>query len=140
PPRMWGRQRNKSSRLPETRNTPTHVGKTRSAGISSRVISKHPHACGEDEREYRLQSSPLETPPRMWGRLPDLRRSQPEVRNTPTHVGKTLFCTCLTQAFEKHPHACGEDPSAPRRNRHHRETPPRMWGRLATNVSLGVPP
>ncbi len=135
---MWGRQTIKSLRDWKAGNTPTHVGKTCSKkGVRSNE-GKHPHACGEDINFCFGQRAGEETPPRMWGRLPQGRHCAPEVRNTPTHVGKTWLSACQTQPIRKHPHACGEDQSRAQSQAVVMETPPRMWGRHQHIVSSGV--
>jgi len=50
PPRMWGRRASSKRALFENRNTPTHVGKTKSKRTNAKSIKKHPHACGEDAK------------------------------------------------------------------------------------------
>ena len=70
-----------------------------------------------------------ETPPRMWGRQNILLLLMKELRNTPTHVGKTQAFGTLKEYTEKHPHACGEDRVNLSACYNMVETPPRMWGR-----------
>ena len=72
-----------------------------------------------------------ETPPRAWGRPRLLSRLRTNFRNTPTGVGKTLFCSHSVYSFWKHPHGRGEDCSFSTGNPQSRETPPRAWGRLS---------
>ncbi len=134
PPRMWGRLAPKKAFAQTRGNTPTHVGKTTLLRHISREVRKHPHACGEDINFCFGQRAGEETPPRMWGRLPQGRHCAPEVRNTPTHVGKTWLSACQTQPIRKHPHACGEDQSRAQSQAVVMETPPRMWGRPGTGT------
>ena len=58
---------------------------------------------------------------------------KPEIRNTPTHVGKTAMFSLQKLARKKHPHARGEDRHRMARARRSVETPPRTWGRLRGN-------
>ena len=51
------------------------------------------------------------------------------MRNTPTHVGKTLTLFLGGASCRKHPHARGEDENTPRERARAMETPPRTWGR-----------
>ena len=76
-----------------TRNTPTHVGKTRSTSPAPRAGEKHPHARGEDLSKTRSRARKPETPPRTWGRHLPYSWAASFSRNTPTHVGKTLICS-----------------------------------------------
>ena len=48
PPRMWGRLFLQPLVTEKVRNTPTHVGKTKSKASPIYTGKKHPHACGED--------------------------------------------------------------------------------------------
>ena len=50
-----------------------------------------------------------ETPPRAWGRLEEKKFYNPNFRNTPTSVGKTLESPLAIAGDEKHPHERGED-------------------------------
>ena len=93
PPRTWGRQALPLWKEAKTRNTPTHVGKTRSGLLIADSAEKHPHARGEDFLAVKSFFFLLETPPRTWGRLM-VHGLRPLVdRNTPTHVGKTLLAS-----------------------------------------------
>ncbi len=91
-------------------NTPTHVGKTRecSAAISF-GLETPPRMWGRPTLGNARQQVIEETPPRMWGRQSHPANLDPEIRNTPTHVGKTLRHYTNLLRTRKHPHACGED-------------------------------
>ena len=91
PPRTWGRQSSRISGNAERRNTPTHVGKTKSKKVKKSHKRKHPHARGEDYLSVCTVLLMLETPPRTWGRLLYRTSRTKAARNTPTHVGKTDF-------------------------------------------------
>ena len=130
PPRTWGRRKHVSHGNLLTGNTPTHVGKTQSEPFHRSKVWKHPHARGEDSVKEVIPTIAPETPPRTWGRqerAPDIFLS---VRNTPTHVGKTVDGAEVLPLFEKHPHARGEDFQAALKRDGKEETPPRTWGRL----------
>ena len=110
PPRTWGRPTSTSRHVKISRNTPTHVGKTRCVGSFFTYW--------------------METPPRTWGRLEGAYPPLDRYRNTPTHVGKTVRCRDLRSHQRKHPHARGEDFSYSVSTNRRVETPPRTWGRL----------
>ena len=109
PPRTWGRQSSRISGNAERRNTPTHVGKTKSKKVKKSHKRKHPHARGEDYLSVCTVLLMLETPPRTWGRLCYGLSVVHAVGNTPTHVGKTSTPFVLFHGLRKHPHARGED-------------------------------
>ena len=77
-------------RAPICGNTPTHVGKTLFRPQDVPREEKHPHARGEDFAVVRVCQPTEETPPRTWGRHPAVTDAGDALRNTPTHVGKTL--------------------------------------------------
>ena len=61
------------------------------------------------------------------------------LRNTPTHVGKTISQQSIPAKSQKHPHARGEDLDEVLAGPGKEETPPRTWGRLRAygHLSLG---
>ncbi len=100
------------------------------ASVSSTASCRDPpHACGEDTRSAIPPQMMEETPPRMWGRPISISISSSLIRNTPTHVGKTLTGTFTRTNTEKHPHACREDQQGFCQYALRQETPPHMWGR-----------
>ena len=112
PPRTWGRPVRAAMRRDTTGNTPTHVGKTHTRMRSKKLMEKHPHARGEDRRKWMTGEYQGETPPRTWGRPGSAEERAANVRNTPTHVGKTQPPAQPEIYFRKHPHARGEDPES----------------------------
>ena len=91
------------------RNTPTHMGKTLKDIASAKMMQKHPHAHGEDPILFHRFLQSIETPPRTWGRLPRTFFHCRPLRNTPTHMGKTITAPFDKDRPRKHPHAHGED-------------------------------
>ena len=136
PPRMWGRRNTRRNSAEICRNTPTHVGKTKTDASDSDPSEKHPHACGEDGDDAQVLQVIPETPPRMWGRPHGRFYGLGRGGNTPTHVGKTRINPPQRHTHKKHPHACGEDASASKCTASSPETPPRMWGRHAGRCVL----
>ena len=57
------------------------------------------------------------------------------MRNTPTHVGKTLLSLIYICIFWKHPHSRGEDALSASESRLKAETPPLTWGRHGNSFS-----
>ena len=119
----------------DTRNTPTHVGKTHGGVPRQEHEKKHPHARGEDSSPASGLPQRRETPPRTWGRL--FRAFSPKFskRNTPTHVGKTFGLSFSFLHFWKHPHARGEDYLTASISSVLMEAPPRTWGRRDDFIS-----
>ena len=84
---------------------------------------------GEDLSKLFLSLFKIETPPRAWGRLPDVNKAALLARNTPTCVGKTKPLTNTGATIKKHPHVRGEDHRDSAGRVRGAETPPRAWGR-----------
>ncbi len=105
------------------------MGKTLTFLALAHRRQKHPHARGEDINLLGVGTSKTETPPRTWGRRRSFTSSMLSVRNTPTHVGKTPSLDEIVCAYQKHPHARGEDRAVVVVWFPVLETPPRTWGR-----------
>ena len=90
PPRTWGEPGKYMPLTKVGRNTPTHVGRTKCRGYATEQISKHPHARGENALQCWCHPMTQETPPRTWGEHCLTDTMQQLVRNTPTHVGRTM--------------------------------------------------
>lgn len=112
------------------RMKPKHPMRVGKAKLKSAFIHARPHVRGEDPAPVRGFPAPSETPPRTWGRPVRAAMRRDTTGNTPTHVGKTHTRMRSKKLMEKHPHARGEDPEAPKNGRQMLETPPRTWGRL----------
>ena len=105
------------------------MGKTLFNADALMGTKKHPHSRGEDVDIVDRECEWPETPPLTWGRPSWREIKGMQVRNTPTHVGKTQKCIhdCMTQ--KKHPHSRGEDFILKLQRSQKRETPPLTWGR-----------
>ena len=137
PPRVWGRPENSKASMCAKRNTPTGVGKTYGSFTWLSIWRKHPHGCGEDNGDSPCFLTPLETPPRVWGRPPATAAASRLIRNTPTGVGKTTTPRLRLSLTQKHPHGCGEDVARLFSDWFASETPPRVWGRH--HIGMCVP-
>ena len=91
PPRTWRGQSSSAVRSTFTRNTSTHVERTRLRSECQARSRKHLHARGEDAGFIYRSAAGDETPPRTWrGPSPALRKGI-HFRNTSTHVERTFF-------------------------------------------------
>ena len=129
PPRAWGRHTIRNTHLARLRNTPTCVGKTRTAKNRKGQAWKHPHVRGEDIFIGNDPTWAAETPPRAWGRPPEDSQHVVDSGNTPTCVGKTKVRNLRCNTRWKHPHVRGEDADLAEEAFKNSETPPRAWGR-----------
>ena len=78
------------------------------------------------------------TPPRVWGKLKQVTIFSVTCRYTPTRVGKTVPGIVRTIEIQVHPHACGENRMTKWTRGMAKGTPPRVWGKLAGEVSPPV--
>ena len=69
-PTPVGKTRESKADCSEPRYTPTPVGKTVLGQTGCRLITVHPHACGENGMMALLIGAALGTPPRLWGKRP----------------------------------------------------------------------
>ena len=127
---MRGRRPERAGRGHLIRNTPAYAGKTRFCIFLFLVYWKHPRVCGEDRTGAAVPAAPLETPPRMRGRLFIVDLNLLMVGNTPAYAGKTASLRVIDPPSQKHPRVCGEDSHIFPPPRLPPETPPRMRGRL----------
>ena len=109
PPRMRGKLQSISSARRGRRITPAHAGKT--DAVMTRVFGEkdHPRACGENSCESCITLSYRGSPPRMRGKRHPMFEFLRELRITPAHAGKTLFCRRHITSLPDHPRACGEN-------------------------------
>ena len=158
PPRAWGEHRPEPQHLSPQRHTPTGVGKT---GLSSRGISDcrhtptgvgrttsrrctrwrratHPHGRGENVARTVQTVTHLDTPPRAWGKPQLLMKSDPDIRHTPTGVGKTPSIVLDAGVATTHPHGRGENTKSGSAAGFGGDTPPRAWGKLSREQHLGI--
>ena len=149
PPRVWGNLPPILRTAPQSRFTPTRVGKStpRRSPAGGRAV--HPHACGEIVGDHAATDRSHGSPPRVWGNRRGRDRHGGPARFTPTRVGKSISPVNSTRhpigspprvwgnrrlgstsarRSTVHPHACGEIHS----HHHHHPgaggSPPRVWG------------
>ncbi len=129
PPRTWRRPLAAIAVKARCRNTSTHVEKTYRPAFPRLQEWKHLHARGEDEAAEEMRSRLAETPPRTWRRQRQHNEIAKEMRNTSTHVEKTVTARRRQRACGKHLHARGEDLMSASLWVERPETPPRTWRR-----------
>ena len=88
-PRMWGTLLQRTNRRLRYRFIPTHVGNTIGARRAYRIVTVHPHACGEHRAFSTSTLSVCGSSPRMWGTRQRLEVHHRMQRFIPTHVGNT---------------------------------------------------
>ena len=110
PPHVWGKHNQRNDVHDAYRITPTCVGKAIIALPNVPPRTDHPHMCGESIRQSIADLLISGSPPHVWGKLSALTVAKPEIRITPTCVGKALQSPVNTPVMKDHPHMCGESP------------------------------
>ena len=88
-PRMWGTPITAAWFIVALRFIPTHVGNTHSGFCDNRLVTVHPHACGEHNSINFVPASTTGSSPRMWGTRTNHIRFRRWQGFIPTHVGNT---------------------------------------------------
>ena len=107
-PRVWGAHLNDLSAPRLNRLIPTCVGSTLFGLVAVLPGPAHPHVCGEHNRLFYRQSTPVGSSPRVWGARSCSRPSRTTLRLIPTCVGSTSVRTLMPSCTQAHPHVCGE--------------------------------
>ncbi len=131
---MWGTVHPTPVHRRQTGFIPTYVGNRSDAQESARLLSVHPHVCGEQgNTTFRLLVS-FGSSPRMWGTGTPVNREHRSSRFIPTYVGNSRQQGRRHQSFPVHPHVCGEQivktNTLPTTN----GSSPRMWGTDASAI------
>ena len=130
PPRMRGKQAILSLGLEEVRITPAHAGKTLHRLHLRLGCPDHPRVCGENFAICFCDGLPVESPPRMRGKLPPFVLLFLGGRITPAHAGKTSKSALTGCSPPDHPRACGENCWKTGDIKASVGSPPRMRGKL----------
>ncbi len=99
--------------------------------VGAKVITVHPHACGECGSSIPKATWCDGSPPRLWGMLRFSAEPRKWRRFTPTPVGNASPSADQTSVATVHPHACGECSAQRGEHRAIKGSPPRLWGMLA---------
>ena len=144
PPRMRGKDQRTYPRGTRPGITPAHAGKR--GGKNSGKVSAwdHPRACGEKFLSVLHVITILGSPPRMRGKVRELRESIIRQGITPAHAGKRPPPTGGGISARDHPRACGEKLSTDSAGCQVPGSPPRMRGKATSTIShnrrMGITP
>ena len=137
PPRVWGKQSAPRRTWRTPRFTPTCVGKTVDYFLRCRLVTVHPHVCGENAGFIGRHLCHYGSPPRVWGKL-QIPRTHPQPRLVHPHV-------CGENEYVLHQRECvgGFTPTCVGKTRRWpvrwaalAGSPPRVWGKRTTTVAL----
>ena len=151
PPRVWGIHSSLQAHFVLRRFTPTRVGNTEQYGVRGRIMTVHPHACGEYVSsissdvvkavhphacgEYAALGDVVEVDnvvhPHACGEYSGVISVISLIlRFTPTRVGNTNHRPQWGRVVWVHPHACGEYNTSYANRFGYYGSPPRVWGIL----------
>ncbi len=139
-PRTWG-ERLFPDRVPgDIRTIPTHVGRTRRSRRDADLGADHPHARGENAFEFHAALPTNGPSPRTWGELAIWPPGRTTSRTIPTHVGRTGGRPSRVRSLTDHPHARGENRTAPLALLLRLGPSPRTCGEPVSVPALGCQP
>ena len=127
-PRVWGTLYLLSAVTVRVRFIPTCVGNTLRHIITRRIVSVHPHVCGEHETLFSLCRDFRGSSPRVWGTQPPIYCLRLLFRFIPTCVGNTIIRSFSSSSATVHPHVCGEHHHILSERERARGSSPRVWG------------
>ena len=99
PPRMRGKLRYNLAKVIQIRITPADAGKTAFVFDKTKRPGDHPRGCGENQKAQNELQQWVGSPPRMRGKLPQVRLERVMQRITPADAGKTLKRSFRNQPF-----------------------------------------
>ena len=133
-PRTWGTDPPAPRYRCRGRFIPTHVGNSSAQSPRPGWSSVHPHARGEQSFWVIAPDSRIGSSPRTWGtgELSAVRAASS--RFIPTHVGNSWGIMGMPCGMAVHPHARGEQSSAPSPASAPRGSSPRTWGTASFRI------
>jgi len=138
-PRGWGEPPPPRRDPAEWRTIPTRVGRTRPFAIRVLNETDHPHAGGENSRQYSTGTRLCGPSPRGWGERDEAAQFRHCDRTIPTRVGRTNALLARRVSHPDHPHAGGENCFPPPLPNSPSGPSPRGWGeRMHARRRLGV--
>ncbi len=127
-PRVWGEPTRDCTPVKRLRTIPTRVGRTKGHHMAKRLVTDHPHACGENETRFQAVASSPGPSPRVWGEPPSAPCGESGERTIPTRVGRTKRTAANQFDCTDHPHACGENTWLKNMGARSAGPSPRVWG------------
>ena len=115
--------------------TPAYAGKRFPTAALFRSSRDHPRVCGEKGWDYDAFLYQLGSPPRMRGKVDNVRCGQTYPGITPAYAGKRSTTQIFRHLYRDHPRVCGEKVFLSVPATSVLGSPPRMRGKV-TPVSL----
>ena len=109
---MWGQVISEFSLVDIAGIIPTRVGTSTDESLCCFRSRDHPHACGDKNTIVLIDEIGTGSSPRMWGQGASMYRITCFFRIIHTRVGTRYRFNATSEAFEDHPHACGDKTEA----------------------------
>ena len=134
-PRVWGTLQIHGRIQQHLRFIPTGVGNTHPPSSNPRLISVHPHGCGEHVKLRKSTCLPRGSSPRVWGTRVCKNGRLVSFRFIPTGVGNTAASAASCASCAVHPHGWGTRGAGSGHTRCHRFIPTGVGN---TSVCVGM--
>ena len=115
------------------------MGKTWKRFYVAGRLPVHPHTRGENVGIGCYTGGVVGSPPRAWGKPEACLHKKPDLRFTPTRVGKTSVLDALNDGLTVHPHARGENDATAAADLQLFGSPPRAWGKPIVRLIYAIP-
>ena len=119
--------------------TPAYAGKSCRWCHHRRTAWDHPRVCGEKDLQMFAQASAQGSPPRMRGKVHQLREAAQFGGITPAYAGKRWTRLPSRAAMRDHPRVCGEKTAEQFKAEYPQGSPPRMRGKAQSYGSGSCP-
>ena len=129
PPRMRGKVYKITPPWFSIRITPAYAGKRRCPRFRPGKTRDHPRVCGEKFYVDEVLPGDTGSPPRMRGKVSELRSQNEAAGITPAYAGKSSEDTRRSGTNGDHPRVCGEKSFENGVKGYFEGSPPRMRGK-----------
>ena len=135
PPRMRGKVQLRNGKQTSRGITPAYAGKRWTVAGTVAARWDHPRVCGEKASLMLASDAELGSPPRMRGKVREIKTGKSRRGITPAYAGKRRRCCAFRWLPWDHPRVCGEKCHYSTPFLYRVGSPPRMRGKEAKNES-----
>ena len=129
PPTVRGKERLAKNQRSVHGITPAYAGKRWTVAGTVAARWDHPRVCGEKASLMLASDAELGSPPRMRGKVREIKTGKSRRGITPAYAGKRRRCCAFRWLPWDHPRVCGEKLAPPRFAAKIGGSPPRMRGK-----------
>ena len=108
PPRMRGKVQLRNGKQTSRGITPAYAGKRWTVAGTVAARWDHPRVCGEKASLMLASDAELGSPPRMRGKVREIKTGKSRRGITPAYAGKRRRCCAFRWLPWDHPRVCGE--------------------------------